>query len=273
MFQAHRLTGHRRGLSPRLHRAGRRPVSTAVLIPATLCRVAPAQTLPRGESGPEAGDGSAAQTCSSVLPRRTPTSVSAGFVFSKQNTGISFRACPRSQNAKPATARFLRRGFPYGFSRGIPCLPIPGSILSRPHRLPAPWVPTQSEECDDRTGEYRENEAGEDCGSLQDGKGTMIRHMRAWGASPGPRLALPVAMIEPPFGAALMALIGAPALLAPRRVDACGAAIPMPAVAVRAKEEHRPAIRAKTKPLQQYRLMRRHACRRRARQRRRFVSV
>ena len=50
---------------------------------ATLRRVALAQTLPRGESGPEAGDGSVAQTCSLFLsptPAGT-TTVSAGFVF------------------------------------------------------------------------------------------------------------------------------------------------------------------------------------------------
>ena len=86
----------RRGLPARLHRAGRRPVSPAVLILATLRRVAPAQTLPRGESGPEAGDGSVAQTCSSVLPRRIRHRFRRGSCFQKQNTGISFRACPRS---------------------------------------------------------------------------------------------------------------------------------------------------------------------------------
>jgi hypothetical protein len=35
----------------------------------------------RGESGPEACDGSVVQTCSSVLPPPEPTSVSAGFVL------------------------------------------------------------------------------------------------------------------------------------------------------------------------------------------------
>ncbi len=83
----------------------------------TLRRVAPAQTLPRGESGPEAGDGSAAQTCSSVLPPPEPTGASAGFVFLKHNTGISFRACPRSPKRDDAPARSLRRGFPYGVFR------------------------------------------------------------------------------------------------------------------------------------------------------------
>ena len=88
----------------------------------------------------------------------------------------------------------------------------------------------------------------------------MIRHARARDALSSPILTLPVAVIEPPFGAALMALIRAPALLTPGRTAARGAAIPMPTVAVRAHEEHRPAIPAQAKPLQQYRLMRRHAC-------------
>ena len=60
--------GHCRGLPARAHRAGRQSVSTSVLILATLHRVAPAQTLPPRGVGPEAGDGSVAQTCSSVLP-------------------------------------------------------------------------------------------------------------------------------------------------------------------------------------------------------------
>lgn len=91
----------------------------------------------------------------------------------------------------------------------------------------------------------------------------MIRHARALGASAGTILALPVAVIETPFQAALIALVRASALLTPGPAAAGDAAIPMATVAVRAKEEHRPAIRAKTKPLQQNRFMRRHACRRR----------
>ena len=52
--------------------------------------------LPRGESGPEAGDGSVAQTCSSVPPRRFRHRFRRGSCLQKKNTGISFRACPRS---------------------------------------------------------------------------------------------------------------------------------------------------------------------------------
>ena len=91
----------------------------------------------------------------------------------------------------------------------------------------------------------------------------MIRHDRALRAPPSPILVLAVAVIEPPFQAALIALVRAPALLAPRPAAARHAAIPVPAVAVRAKEEHRPAVRAKANSLQQYRFVRRHACRRR----------
>ena len=84
---------------------------------ATLRRVVPAQTLPRGESGPEAGDGSVAQTCSSVLPRRSLYRFRRGFVFSEKEYWDQLPSLSRSQNAKPATARFLRRGFLMVFSR------------------------------------------------------------------------------------------------------------------------------------------------------------
>lgn len=134
---------------------------------ATLRRVAPAQTLPRGESGPEAGDGSAAQTCSSV---HTPAGANIGFgggfclCFPKQNTGISFRACPRSQNAKTATARFLRRGFPNKvFSRDTHICLCNGVSYPCPRALATYIV---REKCERSTGNYRENGAGENCDPL-----------------------------------------------------------------------------------------------------------
>ena len=102
-----------------------------------------ADPAPRG-AGPEAGDGSAAQTCSSVHPAEAGIGFGGVLCIQKQNTGISFRACPRSPKREDATARFLRRGFPYGFSRGIPCsaytgtYPIPGS------QAPALRLPTPS---------------------------------------------------------------------------------------------------------------------------------
>src|ERR1035441_9560988 len=52
----------------------------------------PPITLPRGESGPEAGDGSVAQTCSSVLPRRNPHRFRRGSCFQKTNAWSSFLA-------------------------------------------------------------------------------------------------------------------------------------------------------------------------------------
>ncbi len=87
----------------------------------------------------------------------------------------------------------------------------------------------------------------------------MIRHRRALFAS-SPVVALPVAMIQPPFRAALMTLIGPPSLLTSRPFTARFAAIAMSTVAVRAQEEGRQAIRAETGPLHQYRFVRRHAC-------------
>ena len=87
----------------------------------------------------------------------------------------------------------------------------------------------------------------------------MIRHRRTLFA-PLPVVALSVAMIEPPFWAALMTLIGPPPLLSPRPLAAGLAAIAMSTVAMRAQEERRQALRAETGPLHQYRFMRRHAC-------------
>ena len=87
----------------------------------------------------------------------------------------------------------------------------------------------------------------------------MIRHGGAFFA-PLPVVALAVAMIESPFRAALMTLIGPPPLLSPRPFAAGVAAITMSTVAVRAQEEGHQAVRAETGPLHQYRFMRRHAC-------------
>jgi hypothetical protein len=96
-------------LPARLHRAGRRPVSTAVLNFTTLRRVAPAQTLPRGERGPrpEAGDGSAAQTYSSVHPAEANIGFGGVRVFqnrilgsaSELVLGVKTRRCPGALSA------------------------------------------------------------------------------------------------------------------------------------------------------------------------------
>ena len=134
------------------------------MIRATLRRVAPAQTLPRGESGPEAGDGSVAQTCSSVLPRRNPHRFRTSSCFQEQNTGISFRACPRSQNAKMPRRAFCAGAFLRDFLAGYPVLPTQQSILSR-IRVLAPYAVRQQRE--KHRGEFRENQAGVDCDPLQ----------------------------------------------------------------------------------------------------------
>src|SRR3984885_11566310 len=69
-------------MPPRLHRAGRRAVSIAALKFATLRRVAPAQTLPRGERGPRlATDLQPRPVPQSTPPKPKPAA--AGFVFSK----------------------------------------------------------------------------------------------------------------------------------------------------------------------------------------------
>jgi len=74
-------------------------------------------------------------------------------------------------------------------------------------------------------------------------------------------LALPVAMIEPPFRTLLVAFIGAAPLVAACLLAALGAAIAVSAVAVGADVEDRLALQAATGSLQEYRfpMSRRHA--------------
>ena len=88
----------------------------------------------------------------------------------------------------------------------------------------------------------------------------MIRHARTLSALPLPVLSLPIAMIEPPFWAPLMTLIGSPSLLASRPLAAHLTAIAMSTVAVRTEKKGGQTIRVKASPLQQYRFVRRHAC-------------
>ena len=78
----------------------------------------------------------------------------------------------------------------------------------------------------------------------KDRKGTLIRHAgRCVTLSVG---TLPVAMIEPPFQAPLVAAVGIAALPAPSFVAASRTAIDLSAVAVRANPEHRLASLAPT---------------------------
>jgi len=69
--------------------------------------------------------------------------------------------------------------------------------------------------------------------------GTLIRH-----ATPEKAAtigALPVAMIQPPFGALLMTTIGSPMLLTPRLTAAFRAAVALAAITACANPEKRPA--------------------------------
>src|SRR6266498_5915684 len=115
MFQAHRATGHCRSLPARLDRAGRRPVSIAALKFTTLRRVAPAQTLPRGERGPRLATDLQPRPVPQSNPRRFRHRFRRGSCFQKQNTGISFRACPRSQNAKMPRRAFCAGAFRFSW--------------------------------------------------------------------------------------------------------------------------------------------------------------
>ena len=68
-------------------------------------------------------------------------------------------------------------------------------------------------------------------------------------------------MIEQPFRALLMALVGLPPLLAPGPVAAQSTAIAVSAIAVRADKEHSVALLAETNPVLEKRVavFRRHA--------------
>ena len=81
----------------------------------------------------------------------------------------------------------------------------------------------------------------------------MIRHRRLRLTKAGAVLPLTIAMVELPFGALLVAFIGAPPLLAAGLVAALFAAVAMAAVTVRADEENRLAALTKAKPLPQNR--------------------
>jgi len=130
---------------------------------ATLRRVAPAQTLPRGESGLEAGDGSVAQTCSSVLPRRSLDRFRRGFVFSEKEYWDQLPSLSSESKREASHGAFFAPGLPYGFLAGSPVLPTQQSILSRPRAIAPHAVSLQSEK---HSGDYRENEAGMDCEPL-----------------------------------------------------------------------------------------------------------
>jgi hypothetical protein len=66
-------------------------------------------------------------------------------------------------------------------------------------------------------------------------------------------IALPVAMIEPSFGALLVAAVGAPSLADSRMLTARGAAVALSAIAVRTDEEHCVTLAAEANSLPEYR--------------------
>jgi hypothetical protein len=74
----------------------------------------------------------------------------------------------------------------------------------------------------------------------------MIRH--AGVCLTLPIATLPVAMIQPAFGAALMAPVGFAALPPPRSRTACHATVALPSVTVRTDEKQYVASAALTKP-------------------------
>jgi len=76
---------------------------------------------------------------------------------------------------------------------------------------------------------------------------TLIRHAAPYAAATVG--ALPVAMIQPPFGALLMPAIGGTMLLAPRLTTTLRAAVPLAAITAGANPEHRPAIGVAAKPM------------------------
>jgi len=73
-----------------------------------------------------------------------------------------------------------------------------------------------------------------------------------------PVLLLTIAMVEPPFGALLVAFIGVPPLLAAGLLAAMFAAVAMSAIAVRADEENRVAALTQASPLPQNRFAMNH---------------
>jgi len=86
----------------------------------------------------------------------------------------------------------------------------------------------------------------------------LIRHGRWSLAQAASVRVLAIAMIELPFGALLVASVGAPPLLPTGLLAALVAAVAVSAVAVRADEENRVAALTKAKPLPQNRFAMNH---------------
>jgi hypothetical protein len=86
----------------------------------------------------------------------------------------------------------------------------------------------------------------------------LIRHAQLHLTETAAVLPLTIAMIEPTFGALLVALIGGPPLPAAGLQAALLAAVAMSAIAVRADEEYRVAGLTKANPLPQNRFAMNH---------------
>jgi len=86
----------------------------------------------------------------------------------------------------------------------------------------------------------------------------LIRHGRWSLAQAASVRVLAIAMIELPFGALLVASVGAPPLLPTGLLTALVAAVAVAAVAVRADEENRVAALSKANPLPQNRFAMNH---------------
>ena len=83
--------------------------------------------------------------------------------------------------------------------------------------------------------------------------GTLIRHARLGLPAAATVIALTIAMIEPSFGALLVAAVGAPPLVEAGLLTALGVAVALSAIAVRADEEHCVTLVTEANSLPEYR--------------------
>ena len=91
--------------------------------------------------------------------------------------------------------------------------------------------------------------------------GTLIRHARLGLPAAAPVIALTIAMIEPSFGALLVAAVGASSLVATGLLTTLGTAIALSSIAGRADEEHRVTLvtEANSQPEYRFAMNCRHA--------------
>jgi hypothetical protein len=91
--------------------------------------------------------------------------------------------------------------------------------------------------------------------------GTLIRHARLRLPAAAPIFALSITMIEPSFGALLVASVGPTSLAEAGLFTTFVTAVALPAIAVRADKEHRVTLVLEADSLPEYRfaMNRRHA--------------